>query len=137
MGIVPYSWIYFHYLELWRLPPHVWRLVTSFWLTGPNIGIVMDTYFVYQYASQLETTHPKFGRKEDLLWYLVFCGAVIIVSSIPPNTCLICPTLPCPPRTPNAPLISARIVKCLYCYHGSWKGGRLPLHFGRSVIRNT
>ncbi|KAK2602207.1 hypothetical protein N8I77_008758 [Diaporthe amygdali] len=79
IGIVPYSWIYFHYLELWRLPPHVWRLVTSFWLTGPNIGIVMDTYFVYQYASQLETTHPKFGRKEDLLWYLVFCGAVIIV----------------------------------------------------------
>lgn len=80
MHIMPYAWIYFHYLELFRLPPQVWRLVTSFLLSSPQLGIVMDTYFVFQYASQLETTHPKFGRKEDFLWYLVFCGAVIIVS---------------------------------------------------------
>lgn len=79
MGIAPYSWIYFHYLELFRLPPQIWRLVTSFFLSSPQLGIVMDTYFVFQYASQLETAHPKFGRKEDFLWYLVFCGTVIIV----------------------------------------------------------
>lgn len=79
MGIMPYGWIYFHYLELFRLPPQIWRPVTSFLLTSPQLGIVMDTYFVFQYASQLETTHPKFGRKEDFLWYLVFCGTVIIV----------------------------------------------------------
>lgn len=79
MGIAPYSWIYFHYLELFRLPPQIWRPVTSFFLTSPQLGIVMDTYFVFQYASQLETAHPKFGRKEDFLWYLVFCGTVIIV----------------------------------------------------------
>lgn len=136
MGIMPYSWIYFHYLELFRLPPQIWRVVTSFLLTSPQLGIVMDTYFIFQYASQLETTHPKFGRKEDFLWYLVFCGTVIIVGSTPQR-----PRLPCPcpsyPYPNCTPLISARIVKCLYCYHGSWKGGRLPLHFGRSVIRNT
>lgn len=100
MGIAPYSWIYFHYTELFRLPPHVWRFVTSFLLTGPQLGIVMDTYFVFQYASQLETTHPKFGRKEDFLWYLVFCGAVIIVS-LSPNAHFVCLVLPdpCPNST--------------------------------------
>jgi Derlin-2/3 len=96
MKIVPYAWVYFHYLELFRLPPQVWRLVTSFLLSSPQLGIVMDTYFVFQYASQLETTHPKFGRKEDLLWYLVFCGAVIIVR----------PTLsPSPPPQPQTPAL--------------------------------
>lgn len=135
MGIAPYSWIYFHYLELFRLPPQIWRLVTSFFLSSPQLGIVMDTYFVFQYASQLETAHPKFGRKEDFLWYLVFCGTVIIVrlprQTLDPFRSVLAITPHC------TPLISARIVKCLYCYHGSWKGGRLPLHFGRSVIRNT
>ncbi|ROW06013.1 hypothetical protein VMCG_04658 [Cytospora schulzeri] len=79
MGLLPYTWFYFHYLEIFKLPPEIWRFVTSFFLTGPQLGIVMDTYFVFQYVSQLETAHPKFGRKEDLLWYLVFCGFVIIV----------------------------------------------------------
>lgn len=96
MGIAPYGWIYFHYLELFRLPPQIWRLVTSFLLTGPQLGIVMDTYFVFQYASQLETTNPKFGRKEDFLWYLVFCGAVIIVRLPPQTLDLSCYALPFP-----------------------------------------
>lgn len=104
MGIIPYAWVYFHYLELFRLPPQIWRLVTSFLLTAPKLGIVMDTYFVFQYASQLETTHPKFGRKEDLLWYLVFCGTVIIVGSTQTPR-LPCPALPCPSHTPTAHLL--------------------------------
>lgn len=78
-GIIPVKWLYFHYLEIFKFPPEIWRFVTSFLLTGPKLGIVMDTYFVFQYLSQLETTHPKFNRKEDLLWYLVFCGFVIVV----------------------------------------------------------
>lgn len=134
MGIAPYSWIYFHYLELFRIPPQIWRIVTSFFLSSPQLGIVMDTYFVFQYASQLETAHPKFGRKEDFLWYLVFCGTVIIVRLPRQHSIRSVLSFQLPHCTP---LISARIVKCLYCYHGSWKGGRLPLHFGRSVIRNT
>lgn len=97
MGIAPYSWIYFHYQELLRLPPHIWRPVTSFLLTSPQLGIVMDTYFVFQYASQLETAHPKFGRKEDFLWYLVFCGTVIIVSSSSRAPGLLWPALALPP----------------------------------------
>ena len=34
---------------------------------------------VFQYTSQLETGHPKFPRREDLLWYFLFVGTVIIV----------------------------------------------------------
>lgn len=80
-GILPMGWFYFHYLEIFKFPPEIWRFVTSFLLTGPKVGIVMDTYFVFQYVSQLETTHPKFNRREDLLWYIVFCGFTILVSS--------------------------------------------------------
>jgi hypothetical protein len=116
MKIVPYAWIYFHYLELFRLPPQIWRLVTSFMLTSPQLGIVMDTYFVFQYASQLETTHPKFGRKEDFLWYLVFCGAVIIVRQPPPQTPLLFFPFPrlhtsyiCPDS--EVPLLLSRFLK--------------------------
>ncbi|CAN8096101.1 unnamed protein product [Discula destructiva] len=78
-GFLPIGWLYFHYLEVFKLPPEIWRFVTSFLLTGPKLGIVMDTYFIFQYLSQLETTHPKFNRKEDLLWYLIFCGSVIVI----------------------------------------------------------
>lgn len=81
-GIIPIQWFYFHYYEIFKLPPEIWRFVTSFLLTGPKLGIVMDTYFIFQYVSQLETAHPKFNRREDLLWYVVFCGFVIIVSCL-------------------------------------------------------
>lgn len=30
---------------LWRFPPQLWRLVTSFMVTGPGFGILFDTYF--------------------------------------------------------------------------------------------
>lgn len=97
MYIIPYAWVYFHYLELFRLPPQIWRLVTSFWLSSPGLGIIIDTYFVYQYTSQLETGHPKFGRKEDFLWYLVFCGTVIIVRLSKQTPRLFCSVLAIPP----------------------------------------
>ncbi|KAF3770666.1 DER1-domain-containing protein [Cryphonectria parasitica EP155] len=78
-GLIPVQWLYFDYYFIFKLPPQVWRPFTSFLLTGPKLGIVMDTYFVYQYLNQLETAHPKFTRAEDLLWYLFFCGVIILV----------------------------------------------------------
>lgn len=92
----------------------------------------MDTYFIYQYTSQLETSHPKFNRKEDLLWYITFCSLVIIVS-----LARVLSSFPFGAQLEQHLVISARIVKIFHCYNGSWKRGRLPLHFGRSVIRNT
>jgi Derlin-2/3 len=70
---------YFHWRLLWAFPPGVHRFVTSFLLTGPKLEVLFDTYFVFTYLSQLEKGNSKFTRKEDLIWYLMFVGTVIIV----------------------------------------------------------
>ncbi|KAK7993497.1 hypothetical protein PG989_006878 [Apiospora arundinis] len=69
---------YFHWRLLWAFPPGVHRFVTSFLLTGPKLEVLFDTYFVFTYLSQLEKGNSKFTRKEDLIWYLMFVGTVII-----------------------------------------------------------
>ncbi|KAK4459785.1 Der1-like family-domain-containing protein [Cladorrhinum samala] len=80
-NILPTGWIYFHSYFLFKLPPQIWRLVTAYLLSGPQLGIIFDPYFVYQYASMLETASPKFPRKEDFLWYLMFvCTIIVLVS---------------------------------------------------------
>lgn len=112
--------IVFHSSYLWKFPPEIWRPATSFLLAGGGINMLFDTYFFYHYLSQLEIGHPRFPRKADLIWYLMFVGAVILVSLA---DLVLRDVLSYPP-------ISARIVLCLYFYHGSWKGGRLPLHAG-------
>ncbi|KAI1266604.1 Der1-like family protein [Xylariaceae sp. FL1019] len=71
----------FHYSMLLQFPPAIHRFITSFLITSKDLGVLMDTYFVYTYLSQLEKGNSKFSRKEDLIWYLVFVGGVIIVSS--------------------------------------------------------
>lgn len=64
-------------------------------MTGPQLSIVFDTYFMYNYMSQLETGHPRMPRKADLLWYLIFVGGVIMVGlsspllSRAPSLCLV------------------------------------------------
>ncbi|KAK4156300.1 Der1-like family-domain-containing protein [Chaetomidium leptoderma] len=78
-GLVSYTWFYFTEDTLLRLPPQIWRLATNFFLSGPKLGIVMDPYFAYQYLKQLETNNPKFQRKEDVLWYLMTVGGLIIL----------------------------------------------------------
>ncbi|CAJ2507527.1 Uu.00g087130.m01.CDS01 [Anthostomella pinea] len=68
----------FHYSFLLKFPPAIQRLVTSFLITSKDFGVIFDTYFVYTYLSQLERGNPKFMKKEDLIWYLMFVGATII-----------------------------------------------------------
>ncbi|KAM7196521.1 Der1-like family domain containing protein [Naviculisporaceae sp. PSN 640] len=77
-GFLNYTWFYFSEDRLFRLPPEIWRLATNFWLSSPKLGIVMDPYFVFQYLSQLETSNPRFPNKEDVLWYLITVGGIII-----------------------------------------------------------
>ena len=64
---------------LFRLLPQLWRPVTCFLITSPKLGILFDTYFMYQYMSQLEQGNSRFPRKEDFLWYLIFVGSTILV----------------------------------------------------------
>ncbi|KAK2072557.1 hypothetical protein P8C59_006904 [Phyllachora maydis] len=80
LGVLPYAWFYFTEDRLWRIPPEIWRLATSFLLSSPALGIILDPYFAFQYLSQLETTNPRFPRKEDLLWYLItVCGFITLL----------------------------------------------------------
>jgi len=78
-GVIPYSWLYFEEDRLFRLPPEIWRLVTNFFLSAPKWDILMAPYFVYQYLSVLETASPRFRRKEDVIWYLIVVGGLIIL----------------------------------------------------------
>jgi Derlin-2/3 len=45
LGLLSPVWIYFTEDRLFRLPPEIWRLATNFFLSGPQIGIIMDPYF--------------------------------------------------------------------------------------------
>jgi hypothetical protein len=125
-GLLSYAWFYFTEDRLFRLPPEIWRLATNFFLSGAQMGIIMDPYFAYQYLKQLEMANSKFPRKEDVLWYLMTVGSFIIVgpshsslfSLSTQHTSYICPH------------------GALFLNHcGSWKRGRLPPYVDRPVIR--
>lgn len=96
---------------LWQIPPEIWRVGSTFLVTAPRLGLLFDTYFFYSYMCELERGHPRFPRKEDLVWYLIFVCITILVS---------CHSF-CPQHISHAPHISARIALCLHSYHGSWK----------------
>lgn len=79
---------WFDYRFLLKFPPGLHRLVTSFMVTQPQIGVLMDTYFAFSYLSQLEKSNSKFSKKEDLIWYLIVVGAVVIVGYTQLSLCL-------------------------------------------------
>lgn len=79
LGMLPAKYFIFHPFYLIRFPPQIWRLATSFLVTSPGIGLLFDTYFLYTYLCQLEVGNPRFPRKEDLIWYLLFvCGTILV-----------------------------------------------------------
>ncbi|OAA61716.1 centromere/microtubule-binding protein cbf5 [Niveomyces insectorum RCEF 264] len=78
-GLVPAEWLYFHQQLIFRIPPQIWRFATSYLVTQPKLSILLDPYFVYSYASQLEIASPRFPRREDFVWYLAFASTVIIL----------------------------------------------------------
>ncbi|KAI1776292.1 Der1-like family protein [Hypoxylon cercidicola] len=78
-GMLSSSPFFFHYSLLLKFPPALYRLVTSFLITGPDFGVLLDTYFVFTYLSQLEMGNSKFPRKEDLIWYLMFVSSIIVL----------------------------------------------------------
>lgn len=63
-----------------KMMPQVWRLVTSFMITKPKFGILMDPYFLYQYGSGLEMESSRFSQPGDFFVYTMFVGSAIVVS---------------------------------------------------------
>lgn len=76
-GIIsPYRLIW-HQTFIMRMPPQLWRVFTSFFLTGPGFSILFDSYMIWQYGSDLESQH--FNTSGDFLYYLLFNGAIILL----------------------------------------------------------
>ena len=67
------------YIFTLRMFPQVWRLVTSFLITGPQLGMILDPYFLFTYCSNLETTASRFSQPGDFFVYLMFCAVIILV----------------------------------------------------------
>ncbi|KAK9416041.1 putative Centromere/microtubule-binding protein cbf5 [Seiridium unicorne] len=70
---------WFDYRFLLKFPPGLHRFVTSFLITQPQLGVLFDTYFTFSYLSQLEKGNAKFSKKEDLVWYLMVVGTIVII----------------------------------------------------------
>ncbi|KAL2136804.1 hypothetical protein VTI74DRAFT_1456 [Chaetomium olivicolor] len=80
LGVLPIRWLYYDTWLLLKFWPEIWRPVTSFLLCGPKLNLLMDPYFAYQFLKQLETSNPKFPRREDLIWYLMtVCTFIMII----------------------------------------------------------
>ncbi len=44
-GFVSFYSVMFHLPYFYKFPPQLWRLFSSFLITGPDLGIIFDTYF--------------------------------------------------------------------------------------------
>jgi hypothetical protein len=44
-GMLPGYYVIWHTPYIWQFPPQLWRLVTSFLITGKDLSILFDTYF--------------------------------------------------------------------------------------------
>ncbi|KAH7152344.1 centromere/microtubule-binding protein cbf5 [Dactylonectria estremocensis] len=78
LGVLPTHWFIHHPSYLWKLLPQIWRPVTCFLITGGGLSMLFDSYFLYQYLSQLEIGNPRFPRKADVVWYLMFISGTIL-----------------------------------------------------------
>lgn len=95
-GIIDIRKVIFHYSFLLRFPPEIWRIFTSFLLTGGGLSFVFDLYFrtparsplpedklnisVYTYSNALERQSGRFGTPGDFFTYVAFVASTILVS---------------------------------------------------------
>ena len=135
MGFIdPYYIVFLGYKVFTiREVPQLWRIVTTFVLTGPKFGLIMDPYFLYTYGSQLEMQAARFTGPGDFFVYLIFVAFVILVS-LGTKKLATFSFLPFP-FFHRKPRISARLA--YNSYHGSWNRGRLPLRCAASIIRKS
>ena len=119
-----------------RTVPQIWRLITNFLITGPKFGMILDPYFLYTYASQLETSASRFSQPGDFFVYLVFCATVILVCFLIHPVFIICSLFPFLLCLRNL-VLSARTA-LLLAVTVPGNEGDYPLHCaGDSIIRKT
>ncbi|KAI9752179.1 MAG: hypothetical protein M4579_005731 [Chaenotheca gracillima] len=79
--ILPAYYVVLFWPRIIKLFPEIWRFFTSFLLTGPQLGILFDPYFMYTYGSALESKSARFSRTSDFFTYVVFVWAVILATA--------------------------------------------------------
>ncbi|KAF5021652.1 hypothetical protein F66182_6310 [Fusarium sp. NRRL 66182] len=77
--ILPTMLLIHHPSYLWQFPPQIWRLVTSFFIELQPISLLFNSFFLYRYCVQLEMGNPRFPRKVDLVYYILFVSSVILM----------------------------------------------------------
>ena len=105
-NIVPAYPLVFLPAKLLKL--EIWRLVSSFLITGPGMSIILDPYFLYTYASQLETGAVRFGQPGDFFFYLCFVGVFIVVGAFSYVLLSLFPLCYCLNTRLRVPRLSAR-----------------------------
>ena len=83
IGVPDLYWLMFDSFSVFtiRQLPQIWRIASNFLVTGPKLGMILDPYFVFTYASNLEQTASRFSGPGDFCIYLVFVCSIIVVSS--------------------------------------------------------
>ncbi|EYE99516.1 centromere/microtubule-binding protein Cbf5, partial [Aspergillus ruber CBS 135680] len=66
---------------VFKFPPEVWRLGSSFLLTGPQLDFLFDLYFMFTYGSALETNSPRLNGPGDFFTYVFFVATVILLTA--------------------------------------------------------
>jgi Derlin-2/3 len=80
-GVMSADWIWFDPRRMFfKLPPQVWRLATSFLLTGPRLDFIFDLYFTWTYGTGLELNSPRFSQPGSFFVYVVFVCTISAVS---------------------------------------------------------
>ncbi|KAL2111220.1 hypothetical protein VUR80DRAFT_159 [Thermomyces stellatus] len=83
MGLLSGYHVIYHTYYIFKIPPELWRVPTSFLLTGGGLGLIFDTYFLYRYLNELEVSNRRFPRREDLIWYLIcVCAGILALNEI-------------------------------------------------------
>jgi Derlin-2/3 len=81
VGLVSAYRVVWHTSYIFKLIPELWRIPTSFLLTGEGISLILEPYFLYRYISDLEVGNARFPKREDLVYYLMFVSVALIVSA--------------------------------------------------------
>ncbi|KAH7351205.1 ER-associated proteolytic system protein-like protein Der1 [Rhexocercosporidium sp. MPI-PUGE-AT-0058] len=81
-GILDYSLFYLSIPALIQLPPEIWRLFTSLFITGRGLSLIFDVYFLYVYGAKLEIASPRFSQRADFVTYLGFSSCFILILNL-------------------------------------------------------
>jgi len=80
-GLLPFRQVVFFAPWIFKFPPELWRILSSFLLTGGGFSFVFDLYFMWTYGSGLEQNSPRFTQPGDFFTYVVFISSVILATA--------------------------------------------------------